>query len=76
MFVQIIEGRTNDAKALAERGEAWQSDVGAGAVGFLGVTAGASTPKAWHFACSWVWERELKEVHAYANAAPVRSAHR
>ena len=42
MFVQIIEGRTNDAKALAERGEAWQSDVGAGAVGFLGVTAGAT----------------------------------
>ena len=42
MFVQIIEGRTNDAKALAERGESWQSDVGAGAVGFLGVTAGAT----------------------------------
>jgi hypothetical protein len=42
MFVQIIEGRTNDAEGLARRGETWQTEVGAGAVGYLGVTAGAT----------------------------------
>jgi hypothetical protein len=42
MFVQIIEGRTNDGSALLARGEAWQRDVGADAVGFLGVTAGVT----------------------------------
>jgi hypothetical protein len=42
MFVQIIEGRTNDPKALAERGESWQRDMKPGAVGFLGVTAGTT----------------------------------
>jgi len=43
MFVQIIEGRTSDPKALMEQGEAWQRDVRPGAIGYLGVTAG-STP--------------------------------
>jgi hypothetical protein len=42
MFVQVIEGRTSDAKALMAQGEAWQRDVGEGAVGYLGVTAGAT----------------------------------
>jgi hypothetical protein len=42
MFVQIIEGRTSDAKALMERGATWERDVAGGAVGFLGVTAGVT----------------------------------
>ena len=42
MFVQIIEGRTNDAEGLARRGESWQAEVGQGATGYLGVTAGAT----------------------------------
>ena len=42
MFVQIIEGRTKDGKALAERGESWERDVKPGAKGFLGVTAGTT----------------------------------
>jgi hypothetical protein len=42
MFVQIIEGRTKDGKALTERIASWHRDVGQGAVGFLGVTAGAT----------------------------------
>jgi hypothetical protein len=42
MFVQIIEGRTKDGKALMERGDSWQRDVGSGAVGFLGATSGVT----------------------------------
>jgi hypothetical protein len=42
MFVQIIEGRTKDGKALAERGESWQKELKPGAKGYLGVTAGTT----------------------------------
>lgn len=42
MFVQIIEGKTSDGKALAERGESWQQELRPGAEGFLGVTAGTT----------------------------------
>jgi hypothetical protein len=42
MFVQIVEGRTSNAKALMEQGERWQQDVRPRATGFLGVTAGVS----------------------------------
>jgi hypothetical protein len=42
MFVQIIEGRTSDPKALMDHGEQWQQDVRPGAVGYLGITAGVT----------------------------------
>ncbi len=42
MFVQIIEGKTKDPEGLLRRGDVWQSEVRPGAVGFLGVTAGAT----------------------------------
>jgi hypothetical protein len=42
MFVQIIEGRTTDGKALMERADRWQREVRPGAIGFLGVTAGVT----------------------------------
>ncbi len=42
MFVQIIEGKTSDPKALKARGESWQRDMAPGAIGFLGVTAGVT----------------------------------
>lgn len=42
MFVQIIEGRTTDGKALMERGESWQQELRPGAKGYLGVTAGVT----------------------------------
>jgi hypothetical protein len=42
MFVQIIEGRTQDAEGLVRQGERWQKDVGPGAVGFLGATSGVT----------------------------------
>lgn len=42
MFVQIIEGRTKNGQALMERGDAWQREIGSGAVGLLGVTAGVA----------------------------------
>ena len=42
MFVQIIEGRTSDAEGLTRQGERWQDEVGPGAIGYLGVTAGVT----------------------------------
>jgi hypothetical protein len=42
MFVQIIEGQTNDPDALMAAGEAWQDEVRDGAIGYLGVTAGVA----------------------------------
>jgi len=42
MFVQIIEGRTNDADALRRRGERWQAELAPGAIGFMGVTSGVT----------------------------------
>jgi len=42
MFVQIIEGRTRDAVGLKRQGERWKTEVGPGAIGFLGVTSGVT----------------------------------
>jgi len=42
MFVQVIEGKTSDPAAINAQGERWQRDVGPGAVGYLGATAGVT----------------------------------
>ena len=42
MFVQIVEGRTSNAKALMAQGERWEQEVRPRATGFLGVTAGVT----------------------------------
>lgn len=42
MFVQIIEGRTNDGEGLKRQGERWQVELRPSAPGFLGVTAGST----------------------------------
>jgi quinol monooxygenase YgiN len=42
MFVQVITGRTSDADAFAAYGDTWQTEVGAGAVGFVGSTSGVA----------------------------------
>ena len=42
MFVQVIEGRTQDAEGLKRQGERWQVEVGPGAIGYLGVTSGVT----------------------------------
>jgi hypothetical protein len=42
MFVQIIEGRTSDPDGMDRQVERWQTEVRAGADGFLGVTAGVT----------------------------------
>ena len=42
MFVQVIEGKTSDPTALMEHGDRWQREVRPGAIGYLGVTAGAT----------------------------------
>ena len=40
MFVQVMEGRVDDAHALRTQLEAWMSDLRPGADGWLGTTAG------------------------------------
>jgi hypothetical protein len=42
MFVQVIEGRVADRETLRRQMERWESDVRAGAKGFLGSTAGVT----------------------------------
>lgn len=42
MFVQVIRGRTSDPAGMRALGERWRQEVGPGAEGFLGVTAGAT----------------------------------
>jgi hypothetical protein len=42
MFVQVIEGRTSDAAAIAEHGERWQRELRPDATGYLGVTSGST----------------------------------
>ncbi len=42
MFVQVIEGKTSDPAALMEHSDRWQREVRPGAIGYLGVTAGAT----------------------------------
>lgn len=43
MFVQVIEGKCNDADTLHDRLETWQRDLMPGAVGYLGSTAGVTS---------------------------------
>ncbi len=40
MFVQVIQGRATDPKALRNQWEKWEQDLKPGAVDFLGSTAG------------------------------------
>lgn len=40
MFVQVIQGRVTDPQALRKRWDAWESDLKAGSIGYLGGTGG------------------------------------
>jgi hypothetical protein len=40
VFIQVIQGRTKDAKGLREQFDRWEREVGSGAKGFLGTTGG------------------------------------
>src|SRR5262245_8591305 len=42
MFVQVIKGRTSDAKAVSARFDAWLRDLKPGAKGYLGSTGGVA----------------------------------
>ena len=43
MFIQVIEGKTNDPEALHRQIEAWQRDLKPGAIGYLGSTGGCTS---------------------------------
>ncbi len=42
MFIQVIQGKTSDADALKAQFDKWADEVGKGAEGYLGSTAGVS----------------------------------
>jgi hypothetical protein len=42
MFVQVIEGKTDDPEAVHRRLEIWQRDLMPGAIGYLGSTGGCT----------------------------------
>ena len=42
MFIQVIEGRANDAEALHRQLEVWERDLMPGAIGYLGSTGGCT----------------------------------
>jgi hypothetical protein len=42
MFVQVVQGRTSDPKALDEATERWMRDLAPGATGWLGTTGGVT----------------------------------
>ena len=43
MFVQVIEGKTDDPEAIHKRLEIWQRDLMPGAIGYLGSTGGCTS---------------------------------
>lgn len=43
MFIQVIEGRTNDPEAVHERLDIWERDLMPGAIGYLGSTGGCTS---------------------------------
>ena len=43
MFIQVIEGRTNNCDALDERLDIWERDLMPGAIGYLGSTGGCAS---------------------------------
>jgi hypothetical protein len=40
MFIQVIQGKTNDKAGLARQNDRWQADLAPGAKGYLGMTGG------------------------------------
>lgn len=47
MFIQVIEGRLRDERAMRRQLDLWRSEVGPHAVGYLGSTHGASSDGTW-----------------------------
>jgi hypothetical protein len=43
MFIQVIEGKTNDADKLHRQLEVWERDLMPGAIGYLGSTGGCTS---------------------------------
>jgi hypothetical protein len=42
MFIQVIQGRTNDSAGLRQQFDRWQQELGPGARGYLGSTGGVA----------------------------------
>ena len=70
MFVQVIKGRTTDAKALRARADAWAEELRPGAKGYLGGTFGIADDGTF-----FVFARFADEAAAKANSdRPEQSA--
>ena len=42
MFIQVIQGKTNDKAGLARQNDRWETDLAPGAKGYLGMTGGVA----------------------------------
>lgn len=70
MFIQVLEGTTNDAKALRERLDIWERDLRPGAIGYLGSTGGCTASGD----CIMVVRFESREAAERNSARPEQTA--
>jgi hypothetical protein len=70
MFIQVIEGKTNDANALHERLDIWERDLRPGATGYLGSTGGCTSAGD----CIMVVRFESREAAERNSARPEQTA--
>jgi hypothetical protein len=70
MFIQVIEGTTNDANALHERLDIWERDLRPGATGYLGSTGGCTSAGD----CIMVVRFESREAAERNSARPEQTA--
>jgi hypothetical protein len=70
MFIQVLEGTTNDANALHERLDIWERDLRPGATGYLGSTGGCTSAGD----CIMVVRFESREAAERNSTRPEQSA--
>lgn len=70
MFIQVIDGTTNDADTLHRQFDQWERDLKPGAIGYLGSTAGCTSAGD----CIIIARFESSEAAARNSARPEQSA--
>jgi hypothetical protein len=70
MFIQVIDGKTNDVEAMHRQLERWERDVKPGAIGYLGSTGGCTSTGD----CIIVARFESRDAAMRNSARPEQSA--
>lgn len=70
MFIQVIEGKVRDSKALDRQLERWERELMSGAVGYLGSTSGCTS----NGDCCLVARFESREAAQRNSARPEQTA--